>query len=435
MYGENSAQLRDALGVLLRQHRIQQRLGGKGTHTVPETTSAEEREALGRQIRRYRQCVLAWCLEAISAADPDRHLAGATGLGGRPAEHLRFRLTAALDASTAGLARSEELLTPQRFTTVEAWRQAARAAALGEHDFAAGVGYGRLSKGQCMTVLKDAADVVRGLVALDRRYGGVPGWERLRQPNRLERAADRCAARAGYDEPDYTVDLRGWQPAPTLMDGPALTGLAGVVQAQYNLLLLLGEFPDAHCLRVVMDSQRVVAHAVSLRIAAVEPQLSAKWAARAKTYGTLVQATRDLSGILGTGAAAGRGSIAARRAEKLTTEPSTDTKQLHQLDHLFAGIDERICAAVENGANQRLYFLRVPLPRIDDHAHGMVKGRRHRFVPLTSPVQSDLIATIRNALHPQPNLVCPPTGAARNRADFAAAIIHRPGNPGRALSL
>ncbi len=29
---------------------------------------------------------------------------------------------------------------------VETWRQAARAAALGEHDFAAGVGYGRLSE-------------------------------------------------------------------------------------------------------------------------------------------------------------------------------------------------------------------------------------------------------------------------------------------------
>jgi hypothetical protein len=435
MYGENSGQLRHGLGVLLRQHRIQQRLGGKGTHTVAETTTVEQRQELGRQIRRYRECVLAWCLEAVNAADPDLHLAGAAGRSRGPAEELRHRLTAALAASTAGLARSEELLTPHDFTTVESWRQAARAAALGEHDFAAGVGYGRLSKSQCLTVLSDATDVVRGLVALDRRYAGVPGWETLNGRGRLQRAAEACAAHARYEEPDYTIDLRGWQPAPTLMDGPAMIGLAGVIQAQHNLLLQLEEFPDAHSLRVVMDSQRVVAHAVSLRIAAVEPQLSAKWAARAKTYGTLVQATRDLSGILGTGAAAGRGSIAARRAEKLTTEPSTDTKQLHQLDHLFAGIDERICAAVENGANQRLYFLRVPLPRIDDHAHGMVKGRRHRFVPLTSPVQSDLIATIRNALHPQPNLVCPPTGAARNRADFAAAIIHRPGNPGRALSL
>ena len=41
MYGENGGHLRHALGVLAREHRIQQRLGGKGTHTVPETTTVE----------------------------------------------------------------------------------------------------------------------------------------------------------------------------------------------------------------------------------------------------------------------------------------------------------------------------------------------------------------------------------------------------------
>jgi hypothetical protein len=435
MYGQNSGQLRNALGVLLRQHRIQQRLGGKGTHTVPETTTVEQREKLGRQIRRYRQCVLAWCLEAVSAADPDLHLAGAAGRSRGPAEELRHRLTAALAASTAGLARSEELLTPHRFTTVESWRQAGRAAALGEHDFAAGVGYGRLSKSQCLTVLSDAADVVRGLVALDRRYAGVPGWETLSGHGSLQRAAETCAAHARYEEPDYTIDLRGWQPAPTLIDGPAIIGLPGVIQAQHNLLLQLEEFPNAHSLRVVMDSQRVVAHAVSIRIADIDPQLAAKWATRAETYRMLVQATRDLGGILGTPTAAGQGAIAASRAEKLGKEPPNDTKQLHQLDRVFARIDERVCAAVESGAKERLYFLRVPLPRIDSHANGMVKTQRHRFVPLTSPVQSDLIDIVRNALHPQPHRVCPPTGAARSRADFAAAITHRPGDPGPALSL
>ncbi len=39
MYGENSGMIRAELTVLLRQHRIQQRLGGKGIHTVPETTT------------------------------------------------------------------------------------------------------------------------------------------------------------------------------------------------------------------------------------------------------------------------------------------------------------------------------------------------------------------------------------------------------------
>jgi hypothetical protein len=172
-----------------------------------------------------------------------------------------------------------------------------------------------------------------------------------------------------------------------------------------------------------------------MRIADVDPELAAKWATRAETYGRLVQATRDLGGILGAAAAAGQGSIAASRADKLTTEPPNDTKQLHQLDRLFARIDKRVCAAVESGAKERLYFLRVPLPRIDSHAHGMVKTQRHRFVPLTSPVQSDLVGIVRNTLCPEPRRVCPPTGAARSRADFAAAITHRPGDPGPAVSL
>lgn len=190
MYGRNSGRLRDSLGVLLREHRVQQRLGGKGIHTVPETTTVAEREELGKQIRRYRECVLTWCLQAMRAANPRINLEGVSRRSRGPAEELLCRLTEAVNASTAGLAPSEELGAEQPFATVESWRHAARAAALGEHDFAAGVGYGRLSTQQCMTVLKDAADIVRGVVALDRRYQGVPGWEKLKDQGRLGRAAE-----------------------------------------------------------------------------------------------------------------------------------------------------------------------------------------------------------------------------------------------------
>ena len=243
MYGQNSGQLRDSLGVLLREHRVQQRLGGKGIHTVPETTTEAEREVLGKQIRRYRECALTWCMQAVRAANQRINLEGTSWRSRGPAEGLHYRLTEALNASTSSLAPSEELVAEQEFATVESWREAAKAAALGEHDFAAGVGYGRLSEQECMTVLKDAADIVRGLVALDRRYENVPGWEKLHNQGRLGRAADACAAYAGVDDPDYTVDLRGWRPAPRPMDGPATLGLAGVMQAQHNLLLHLDEFP------------------------------------------------------------------------------------------------------------------------------------------------------------------------------------------------
>ena len=69
-YGENGRQLRSQLTTLLRQHRIQQRLGGPGIHTVPESTTVEQREVLGEHIQRYRYATLVWCLHAAVAANP-----------------------------------------------------------------------------------------------------------------------------------------------------------------------------------------------------------------------------------------------------------------------------------------------------------------------------------------------------------------------------
>ena len=436
MYGENSGHLRDAMGALLREHRIQQRLGGKGTHTVPETTTVAEREELGQQIRRYRECVLTWSLQAVRSANPRADLGGTTVRSRGPAEELRFRLTEALTASSAYLAPSEELTTEQQFATVEAWRQAARSAVLGEHDFPAGVRYSDLTDQQCMTVLKDVADVVRGLVALDRRYSNVPGWEKLHNQGWLGRAAETCAAHAGYDEPDYAVDRQGWQQKPEPMDGPAMPGLTGVMQAQYNLLLNLDETPDARSLRVVMESQRIVTHEATLRVAKAESDLTSRWTVRKTTYTKLVQETRDLGGVLGRNHAAGPGALAATRAQKLARAPLTDASQLRQLDRLFDRIDQLVYAAVEHGVRERLYFLRVPIARIDDHSPGPVKGQRQRYAPITSPAQTDLIAIVRNELRPRPIRLSPPDGAARSRADFEAAINHRPGDdPGPSLAL
>lgn len=435
MYGENSGHLRDALGVLLREHRIQQRLGGKGIHSVRESTTQTEREELGRQIRRYRENVLTWCLQAVRASNPSNDLDGATGRSQGRAEGLRHHLTEALSASTAGLARSEELVTEQRFVTLETWRDAARAAAIGEHDFTAGVSYGRLSTQECMTVLKDAADIVRGLVALDRRYQRVPGWEKLHNQGWLLRAAETCAAHAGHDDPDYTVDRRGWQPTPQALDGPAMPGLAGVLQAQYNLLIQLDAFPTARSLRIVLDSQRVVAREAGAWVGNADPDLAAKWATRAKTYNKLVGESRDLGGLLGKAHVVGHASVAASRARQLRRERIADAKLLRQLDRLFTRIDERVCDAVEYGVRKRLYFLRVAFPRIDDHLPGPVKGQRHRFVPITSRVQTGLMDIVDIELRPDPIRLRPPEGAGRSRADFDAAITHRPADSGPSLPM
>lgn len=108
---------------------------------------------------------------------------------------------------------------------------------------------------------------------------------------------------------------------------------------------------------------------------------------------------------------------------------------MRQLDRLFSHIDERVCEAVEHGVKERFYFLRVPFPRVDDISPGMVKGPRHRYMPITSPVRTDLLAIVRQDLRPPPIKPTAPKGAAQSRIDFEAALRHRPGDPGPSVAM
>ncbi|GAB2447045.1 hypothetical protein GCM10027062_30720 [Nocardioides hungaricus] len=419
MYGETSGMLRDALGELLRQHRIQHRIGGPGLHTVPETTTIAERAAIGERIARYRHSVLTWCHQAMRATSPDNR--------SDPAGELRYRLDRTLAGVQVPLPTLDELTTEQRFPMVDLWRQAARACALGEHDFDAGVGYGRLSRAQSLTVVHDAADVVRALVSLDRRYAGIPDWQALTEPGRLGRAAATCATWSGNREPDYTVDRRGWRPTPTLVEEPPAPGVEGVLQAQRNLLIHLIKFPDAQSLRVVLDSQRIVSLETAARIARGEDPQAARWNRRAETYERLVHQTRDLGGLYGKGGpAAGQGALAAMRAEKLPADALAEPDPVRRLTRISAGIDERICTAIELGINERLYFHRVDIPAIENDHGELVTPPRREWQPVTGTVRTDLIATLRGDLRPIPIQRQPPKGTAQSRHDFEIALTHRP---------
>lgn len=431
MYGENSGLLRGSLRELLTHHRIQQRIGGAGLHTVPETTTADERKEIGEQVGRYRQAVLVWCHEAMRAANPLVHLQATTARTRGPAEELRYRLEASISDSAATLPTMEELTTEQAFPMVELWRNAARASALGEHDFSAGVGYGRLSEAQCLTVVHDAAEVIRALVGLDRRYSNIPGWQHLKEPGRLGRAAEVCAAYSGYGEPDYSVDTRGWKPPAQVITGPGLPGVAGVLQAQHNLLLHLGQFPDAQSLRVVMDAQRVVSLEAGRRLSDNDSVLAARWERRAEIYGRLVHETRDLGGMVGNGgSAAGQGSVAAFRMRKLPDDAMSDLKPVRQLKRISAGIDERVYEAVQRGVTQQLYFQRVVVPGVSSVNGELVQVVGPQYLPITSTVQTELLAIARSELRPTPMQRKPPKDAAQSRLDFVAALTHRPGDPG-----
>jgi hypothetical protein len=427
MYAENGGHLRAELSTLLRQHRVQQRLGGAGSHSIPETTTVDERRLLGEQIGRYRHSVLVWCVQAVRAANPRMNLTGTSTRTRGPAEELRHRLDVALEHSP-GLPALDELTTEQPFEMVDSWRQVARAATLGEHDFDAGLGYGRLSQTQCMTLLKDAADVARGVVGLDRRYANIPGWQSLKDAGWLGRAAEVCSTFAGYDEPDYTIDLRGWQPRRTLVEGPGLPGLTGVLQAQHNLLVHLEEFPDARSLRLVLDAQRIV----SRDAVTVDPRSAADWAQRASTYLRLIHATHDIGGMVGNGGpAAGEAALAACRIERLTraVQAGTDTAEPGALRHfarLGHEIDERIAQVIQQGARERIYFARVPFPRLVKDSADLVKPTRQRYVPMTADVCQELLDLVRNDLRPETEPPQAPARAAASREGLAAALVHRP---------
>jgi len=434
MYAENGGHLRAELSTLLRQHRVQQRLGGAGSHSIPETTTVEERRLLGEQIGRYRHSVLVWCVQAVRAANPRMNLQGTSARTRDPVEELRHRLDVAITHSS-GLPGLHELTTDQPFAMVESWRQVARAATLGEHDFDAGLGYGRLSQLQCMTLLKDATDVARGFVGLDRRYSNIPGWQPLEEAGWLGRAAETCATFAGYDEPDYTIDLRGWQPRRTLVEGPGLPVLTGVLQAQHNLLVHLGEFPDARSLRLVLDSQRIV----SRDAATFDPLAAMAWTRRASTYLRLIHATNDIGGTVGNGgSAAGEAALAASRIEHLTRAvqagtATADSGPLRHLAHLGRAIDERITQVIQQGARERIYFARVPFPRVDKDAAGLVKPTRQRYVPMTADLCQELLELVRDELRPEAEVPRAPKRAAASREELSAALVHRP-EPRRAQS-
>jgi len=426
-YGENGRQVRAELTTLLRQHRIQQRLGGPGIHTVPETTTPEQRELLGEQIQRYRYAALAWCLHAVAAANPRINLEGTTARSRGPAEELRYRLKQSIKFSNAGLPPLNELSTPQEFPMVESWRQVARAAVLGEHDFPGLMDYGRMSSAQCMTVLKDAAQVARALVVLDKRYENIPGWTPIRERGRLDRAAQVCAVFAGYDEPDYSVDQKGWRPPPATIDGGPLPGIGGVLQAEHNMLVHLAQFPTALNLRRVMDGQRILSHDAARRAPNVAPELIEKWLEREQTYKRLIDETRNVGGLIGSGGlAAAEAANAVSRLRQVHVNEITRPEPLRDLDKLFTRADARVSAVIEQGVAERLYFVSVKVPRIVDGAGQLVSPARERYAPITSPVQADLIAIARYRLRPAPAVPAAPAGADESRVGLMESIDHRP---------
>jgi hypothetical protein len=432
MYGQNGDRMRTELAALLRQHRVQHRLGSSPSQ------SPAEREAAGLLILRYRHTVLAWCAEAVMAAKP---LVFSTALpapanpfrasneDGAAVSELARALHVARDASTAGQATLEMLNSPSDNGVVEHWRNVANAAALAEHD-TNGSAAGALTAAQAEALVGDVAAITQALVMLDHRYSNTPGWEKLADRARLGWAALATALDVSLGQPDYSVDQTGWRPRTKILRGPARPGVLGVLQAEHNLLVHLRSFPNAMNLRLLVDSQRQVSNSLAPMAERINGEYAARWVARGTTYALIQQQLRNIGGRLGHGGpAVAEAANATARVRALKPDTIIEPRVLAGFQTLFDRIDHRIADIVEDGIDRGAFVERIKIPRLGTDTKHLIVPTEEKFVPVTRASDLDVVQTLREQLRPPP----PDPGPAspgRSRAELHTAILHRPSNRG-----
>lgn len=431
-YAENGAAIRDGLTQLLLQQRLQHRIGGGVRDDLAETT-VDERRAAGAQIRRYRHLVLTWCLQAAVAGDPEADDPFLThdrcSQARNPYDAFRRELRRALRASSSGLPTLDELTSAQELPLVESWRQVAKGAALGEHDFHAGLESGALSTQQGVTLLKDAAAVAQAVLMLDRRSKATPGWEHISTPGRLAWAAMATALESSLEPPDYSIDVRGWRPPARLIRGPAQPGLKGVLQAEHNLLVSLKALPSPMTLKRVVESQRVLSADIASR--AQSSALVTRWTYRAKTYELLFNKLRNVSGRIGgaTHAAVEAANIRLRidaLPEHLAhAEADRDSRVWIAFESRFQKIDARLADIIEQGITDKILLRRAHVPRVVESSPRLIKPVRVRYAPIDGRHCTDLLALVRQRLRPEPLQPAVTSDAAASRAELFNAITTR----------
>jgi hypothetical protein len=396
-YGDVASRLRERMIWLLERRRITQQLGGPGSFRVPVTTTEDDRLAMGEEMQRYRAAVLTYCLEAVRAVTPTADIQGKERLRD-PAVALRHQLELSRAAMPADAQLSSRMMQRPPFELVSRWQDAARIAIEGEREIAA-IRHQPLSRQQQAQVLKDAADLTRGLVVLDIRYKNVPGWRFLEQKGRLLTAATAVSEGLDGTAPDASVDHFGWRGTPGIIDGPALPGLAGVLQAQHNVTVGLSHFPSAFHLRHVLVAQADLSQRSALLAEAVGSPTAASFKERTALYRDLVVASRPVGGQLGSGQLAALDSAdAARRMASGPADGEDVDQVLAKLAHLNDRVDVKIAAAVEHGFREKLYFVAIKLPTLGQRSPDGIVRVAHKYIPVDSPARSELLSLVRERL-------------------------------------
>lgn len=420
-YGENSRELREAMAWLLERRRIQQRLGGEGNYRILAWSTEAQRERMGQIIQRYRLAALTWCHLAVVATTPKLDLSHTKRTTRCPVDELRFRLSSVVTVPDRE-ALLDLLAAPHGNALVDGWQRLARAAALGEHDFAAGVSFGHLTPAQNRRVVKDAADLTRALVLIDDRYVNVPGWQHLKERTRLGRAAENVSEMLAHQELGGGVDPRGWRPTPDVIHDQASPGLAGVAQSQRNLLVELQQPLNALNLRRVLLSQAQVSAEAARHAHVIAPDLTDTFMARASLYRELVHCSRDVNGQVGGGGpAVAESQNAASRLRSARVDAENESA-LHQLAQLCPPTNARIAATIEHGFNDKLYFTAVKLSRLDSEpVHGVYPARQ-RWMTVMPGLPVPLLELARDRLRPPPASPPLPSATDDSRAPYEQVL-------------
>lgn len=422
-YGDSVSDVRAAMIDLLKVHRVRGALGGGHGGLVPETTTEAQKRVMGTQIQSYRAVVLAWCTTAVEAMAPKfTSRDPSTKRQSGPVEALRFRLGESAGAVSVGYPSMEQLVHPQENALVDKWRLAARACVLSEVDMGHVIDHSRLDAAQALVVLKDAGDFTHGLVVLDQRYRGVPGWQPLANAGRLETAARSAAVFAAGFDLDHSVDAKGMRAHPAVIEGPARPGLAGVIQAQHNLVVALGGVPPTGMnMRRIFGTQTGLSHELARHAEVVAPELVETLRRREETYRLLGKESRNFGGLIGNGGpAAAESANAYDRVRRRAASTSEERPALRELTHLCEGTDARIASTIERGFAERIYFVATAAPSLGP------SGRTERWVPVTSTTHTNLPAMVRDRLRP-PAPVAVPQPPTSDRLAYQLVLSMQPG--------
>jgi hypothetical protein len=427
MYGETGAAMRAELADLLRQHRIQQRLGGP---------TREARQELGGLVREYRQSIIVWLTQAMRAVSPlafsnmspaqpnPFRSVGTSSLHLTAAGELARAIDHAKSESTTRPATLETLTAPHPNPLVDHWRLAACAAALAEHDTP-----DQMTAGQALALVGDVAALTQGIVVLDQRYRNTPGWEPLAQSARLGWAALAAALDVNLGQPDYSVDQLGWRPRRKIISDPVRPGILGVLQAEHNLVIRMTSDPNATNLRLIVDSQRLVSTHLAPFAARIDTRLADRWTERAATYSLIQQQLREVGGQLGDGGlAVVEGANAVGRLRAIPPGTIVEPRVLSGFQLLFDRLDNRIADVIEDGIKRGTFLKRVPLPRLVVDSGQPVSPVRERFVPASDATELAVLHTVRERLRP-PAVLSPKTPGP-TRLELHSALIHRPARRG-----